>query len=762
MIESRAMRIPVAVLIAVVICFVACGGGQPPAHPGVAAPVACDESAPPFQPDPSATPDPMLLSWKGGTIVRSYPASSLSSDRGIDNIAEGGPSYAKDATGPFVFIFELAGPAAITSFSATLPPKGDGDPATVDFAVSRCDPHTFRNVGTLTADGDRKAKSLPANVTARWVRVTATGPAFGAVGATGVLAPLPSGVSPVGIYVEAKGEVRYKQGAFISPPEEDRNPWYVAVTSYDGGILSGAVCKERDFGYALPGQLEGRVWAFQYDGHASKMIVSDDASRIVGRDQGGNDFYLERTTTVPKLCTHRKSGSGPRQVLVLDGTNAGTTLYPIDDPDGDKLYTWDRISGTMFDATSLAGKDIVVMNMLCDASLYLAKAQTDAILRFVAAGHELLIDDADVCHKTKYDFLPYPFATSNPGAAGGSGTRLLVVESDALGSTDSNDSAHYFDPQTYLGVRINQLGDANTVTTSDPHWCGHAFGTNALNTNGFMQMYSLYEKGVIVYDGFDRDDAAVPGYKRLRLLELSLPVPSGLACTQKVSGGFVIEPDQEGTYVTGTAQTLTFNTELLANQGWKGHVNVTATAAGGLTATVTPASFDVTGGTQPLTVSVSVPASANAPSYTVSVAGTGPGGTQAEAVITLTPTQAAQVLQQQLQQPHVVIYGIHFDVDSARIQPRSETIIDQIAKVMTDNPTWRFQVEGHTDSDAGAAYNLGLSQRRAQAVVDDLVTRKAIERSRLVPMGFGLTRPVATNDTQAGKALNRRVELTRL
>src|SRR5580692_10495580 len=173
MIESRAMRTPVAVLIAVVICFVACGGGQPPAHPipRVAAPAACDESAPPFQPDPSATPDPMLLSWQGGTIVRSYPFSSLSRDRGIDDIAEHGPYYAKDATGPFVFVFELAGPAAITSFSATLPRKGDGDPATVAFAVSRCDPHTFKDVGTLTANDDGKPKSVAAGVTARWVRV---------------------------------------------------------------------------------------------------------------------------------------------------------------------------------------------------------------------------------------------------------------------------------------------------------------------------------------------------------------------------------------------------------------------------------------------------------------------------------------------------------------------------------------------------------------------------------------------------------------
>ncbi len=81
---------------------------------------------------------------------------------------------------------------------------------------------------------------------------------------------------------------------------------------------------------------------------------------------------------------------------------------------------------------------------------------------------------------------------------------------------------------------------------------------------------------------------------------------------------------------------------------------------------------------------------------------------------------------------------------------------------MRENAGLRFQVEGHTDSDGGAAYNLGLSQRRAQAVVDDLVTHHGIARSRLVAKGYGLTKPVAPNSTAAGKALNRRVELLRL
>ena len=70
-------------------------------------------------------------------------------------------------------------------------------------------------------------------------------------------------------------------------------------------------------------------------------------------------------------------------------------------------------------------------------------------------------------------------------------------------------------------------------------------------------------------------------------------------------------------------------------------------------------------------------------------------------------------------------------------------------------------VEGHTDSDGGAAYNLSLSQHRAESVVADLTHRYRVAAARLRAVGYGETRPVATNATAAGKALNRRVELVR-
>jgi outer membrane protein OmpA-like peptidoglycan-associated protein len=113
-------------------------------------------------------------------------------------------------------------------------------------------------------------------------------------------------------------------------------------------------------------------------------------------------------------------------------------------------------------------------------------------------------------------------------------------------------------------------------------------------------------------------------------------------------------------------------------------------------------------------------------------------------------------------QRRVRIYGIHFDVDSARIQPLSEATIAQIADVLAVHRDWKMRVEGHTDSDGGGAYNMKLSVRRAEAVVADLVTHYHVAPARLSSAGLGLTHPVASNATEAGKALNRRVELVRL
>ena len=107
------------------------------------------------------------------------------------------------------------------------------------------------------------------------------------------------------------------------------------------------------------------------------------------------------------------------------------------------------------------------------------------------------------------------------------------------------------------------------------------------------------------------------------------------------------------------------------------------------------------------------------------------------------------------------IYGIYFDFDSDHIKPESEPVLREIAKVMTDNPTWTLSVAGHTDNVGGDAYNLDLSKRRAAAVKQALVTRFKVAAVRLETSGYGASSPKATNKTLEGRAQNRRVELVK-
>ncbi len=101
---------------------------------------------------------------------------------------------------------------------------------------------------------------------------------------------------------------------------------------------------------------------------------------------------------------------------------------------------------------------------------------------------------------------------------------------------------------------------------------------------------------------------------------------------------------------------------------------------------------------------------------------------------------------------------IHFEIDSAEISSDSDDLIEEIAQVMNDNPHVRkVRIEGHTDNQGAAPYNLGLSRRRANAVMTALV-ENGVDEGRLEAEGYGLTRPVETNDTAAGRAANRRVE----
>jgi outer membrane protein OmpA-like peptidoglycan-associated protein/tetratricopeptide (TPR) repeat protein len=100
---------------------------------------------------------------------------------------------------------------------------------------------------------------------------------------------------------------------------------------------------------------------------------------------------------------------------------------------------------------------------------------------------------------------------------------------------------------------------------------------------------------------------------------------------------------------------------------------------------------------------------------------------------------------------------IHFAYGSAELTQDSKLIIDDFVMYLNDHPTMKVAIHGHTDNVSGADFNLKLSEDRAKAVYDYMVSN-GIDASRLSHKGFGLTQPVATNDTEEGRALNRRTE----
>lgn len=109
----------------------------------------------------------------------------------------------------------------------------------------------------------------------------------------------------------------------------------------------------------------------------------------------------------------------------------------------------------------------------------------------------------------------------------------------------------------------------------------------------------------------------------------------------------------------------------------------------------------------------------------------------------------------------IALYGIYFDSDKDVIRPDSEPTLQEIVKLLAADPKLKLHVVGHTDIQGSAEHNLDLSRRRAGSVVRELTSNYGIAADRLDPFGCGFYAPVASNDTEEGRAKNRRVELVK-
>lgn len=111
--------------------------------------------------------------------------------------------------------------------------------------------------------------------------------------------------------------------------------------------------------------------------------------------------------------------------------------------------------------------------------------------------------------------------------------------------------------------------------------------------------------------------------------------------------------------------------------------------------------------------------------------------------------------------PKLITHGITFDYNKVTIKAESMGTLNMVVQIMKDNPEIQFEVGGYTDSDGDDAFNLKLSQQRADAVKTQLVSL-GVDAARLTAKGYGKTKPVSDNTTPEGKANNRRVEFVKM
>lgn len=103
--------------------------------------------------------------------------------------------------------------------------------------------------------------------------------------------------------------------------------------------------------------------------------------------------------------------------------------------------------------------------------------------------------------------------------------------------------------------------------------------------------------------------------------------------------------------------------------------------------------------------------------------------------------------------------NLFFDFGKATLKPESNAELDNVFAILNDNPKMEIEIAGHTDNIGSDDANMKLSDERANTVRSYLIA-KGISESRITAKGYGETKPVATNDTDQGRRINRRVEFT--
>ena len=422
--------------------------------------------------------------------------------------------------------------------------------------------------------------------------------------------------------------------------------------------------------------VELKVMEAQRAGYTSIVARHPEMLGPLGPMAGGfSPPSASMPACVPAAAPPLQPGHGEsRKVLVLTESNVdvlydGYTLKKTD-PKDRKTHSADLSIVDRAEMTAVRsywarpwllsdkqGYDTVVMEQICNdhGPRQLPPSFKQALPAWVAVGHKLIIHDSDKCAPTgpDYSWLPYHWATSNPGAKGAPGTFLRFIEENWMahgrrgrqGFIDTSAWENSINGDLIAGYR-NELGDSNTVIEWDPHWCGHMVVRNVNDVFGFVQAYAHYGRGLIIYSGLDVDMGDTTGYDILVARELAQGFdPDNLPCSARL-GSFVLTtetPLLERALVPG--RSYTYPLTILSNQGYTGIVTLALTsspALEGLQQRLEPSSVKVAGLAES-TLTLTLSANLKQPAAAVEVKGTDSAGKTNSVCLQLVPPHSGEL-----------------------------------------------------------------------------------------------------------------------
>jgi hypothetical protein len=361
------------------------------------------------------------------------------------------------------------------------------------------------------------------------------------------------------------------------------------------------------------------------------------------------------------------------------------------------------------------GYDTVALEQVCekDKRSTMSPVFKRALLDWVAAGHKLILHDADKCAPGPgYDWLPYRLKTNNPGAKAAEGTALTFVEDNWMAHGQPGKPG-FVDVTAWVEGKKpyrNELGDSNTIVAWDPRWCGHMAVANINNVFGFVEAYAHYGRGLIIYNGFDIDLYGTFGYDELVARELAQGIdPDNLPCSARL-GSFIVKTDGRlANQRMATGQAFTYPLTLLPNQGYKGRVTLslaTNPPVAGVQAKFEPATVDVSA-TASSTLTVTIPPGAPE-AMALTVKGSDAAGTEGWLCLFLSPpTSGTLSIESTLAPPAKAQKNLEIILDGSGSmktamgqKSRWQTaldVLDQVVSELPDTFNVGLRIYGHRE-----------------------------------------------------------------